>query len=403
MTKPELPALLFGGSPISALGFARSLARNGVTVYYVTDNKNEATFSRYLKECYVIPNIETDVKMQIDFLNKFQKMHPFSVVFPGSDIFCLNLACAKVKLENKVREGFHFLLAPEEIVETLANKRKFYHSISNCGIAHPPTYFSESLDDATRIGRELEYPVFVKPSISQVFAKVFGVKGFVAKSREELIKYYDLAMRHGIDVLIQEIIPGPNNQVFGINAYFDKKNNPRGLFVYRRIRGWPHVFGYGSLIESIPLSSMPDANTVVHYLHELGYHGLVDAEFKMDERDGNFKFLEVNPRVWVQNSFPTKCGINLDLMAYLDAIDNQAVHEGRYKNGIRWADSLSDFQSVIKMLRDGEISVSEWISSLHMIKDWAYSPLDDLVPWILDPLFRLRKYVQKKMPQNRTH
>lgn len=99
--------------------------------------------------------------------------------------------------------------------------------------------------------------------------------------------------------MIQEFIPGPASHEYGINAYFDEKNNPRGLLAYRRVRAFPHDFGYGSLIESVALSLIPETETGIKYLHELGYHGLADAEFKLDSRDGKFKFLEVNPRVWL--------------------------------------------------------------------------------------------------------
>jgi D-aspartate ligase len=287
------------------------------------------------------------------------------------------------------------VMPEKEIVETLTNKRRFYISLSGQKISFPHTYFPDNSEDVVRISREIDYPVFVKPTLSQVFQNMYNKKGFVAESREELIEDCRLAAKRNIDVLIQEIIPGPDSEVYGLNMYFDKKHDPLGLFGYRRIRGSPPCFGVGSLVESIPLSRIPEVKNVVDYLHGLGYYGLADVEFKRDPRDGKFKFLEVNPRLWLQDSFPPKCGINLNLMAYLDAIDAVPIHDKDYRVGVKWLCPSYDLPSAARMFMDRQLSFSEWIYSLRQIYDRAYSPADDFLPWILSPLSNLRGYAKR--------
>ena len=399
-SKQNASVLLFSSSAVTSLAFARSLARKGVDIYLITESRNEATYSKYFKQNFIIPDIETDSKKQIDFLLRFQKDHPFSVIFPGSDNFCLSLSAVEEKMDSGTRERFHFVMPKKRIAETLLNKRRFYQSLSGQGISYPHTYFPESIEDVKRIGHEVGYPVFVKPSFSQTFGKVFHMKGFVAKSKEELTQYWKLAGRHKMDVFLQEIILGSDNEIFGVNAYFDRKHSPRGLFAYRRIRAWPHGFAVGCLVESIPLSSMPRVKAVVDYLSNLGFHGLADAEFKRDPRDGQLKFLEVNPRLWVQSSLPAKCGINLDLMAYLDAIGVQKTSAGSYKSGAKWINPLYDLRSVMQSLRDRELPFSRLSCSLRGVRDFAFSPVDDLLSGILNPLFSLREYAQRRVARS---
>jgi predicted ATP-grasp superfamily ATP-dependent carboligase len=393
-----IPAILFGGDSINALGVLRNLGRNGVAVYYVADQKDEAVFSRYCKRSFVIPNIERDRKILMTFLTNFEKkIGSSAVIFSGSDMFCLGLS----SLENEMSRGYHVLLPKSDVVETLVNKRKFYQSLAEHDIPHPVTYFPESIDDIEAISKEAGYPVYVRPSISQVFSEIFRKKGFVARSREELLKYFTLATRYKIDVLVQEIVPGPATNMFGINGYFDKNGDPRGLFAYRRLREWPRGFGNGSLIESIPVCSLSSIKTsAVEYLHNLRYHGLMDAEFKRDSRDGQFKFLEVNARSWWQNSFPTKCGINLVFAAYLDALGEELDYDEDYVAGLRWSYFLNDTRSVIPMLKTGEITVGAWLSSLRMVDDWAYFSIDDLIPWILNSQYTLNKLVKVNVRRN---
>ncbi|MCJ7424822.1 hypothetical protein MUP01_11240 [Candidatus Bathyarchaeota archaeon] len=398
MKRFPFPAILFGGDSVNALGVLRNLGRNGVAVYYVTDRKTEAVFSRYCKRSFVIPNIERDRKILMTFLTNFEKkIGSSAVIFSGSDMFCLGLS----SLENEMSRGYHVLLPKSDVVETLVNKRKFYRSLDKYAISHPATYFPESIDDIEAISKETGYPVYVRPSISQVFSEIFRKKGFIARSREELFKYFTLAARYKIDVLVQEIVPGPATSIFGICGYFDKNGDPCGLFAYRRLREWPRGFGNNSLIESIPVCSLPSIKTcTLEYLHDLRYHGLMEAEFKKDSRDGQFKFLEVNARSWWQNSFPTKCGINLVFAAYLDAIGEKPDLNEDYAAGLRWSYFLTDTRSVIPLLKTGEITVGAWLSSLRMVDDWAYFSIDDLIPWILNSQYTLNKLVKVNVRRN---
>lgn len=84
MSKSEVLAVLFGGSSFLAMGLARSLARNGVVVYYLTSMKSEAAFSRYFKQCFIVPDLETNLEKQADFLVGLLNRCGLAAVFPGA-------------------------------------------------------------------------------------------------------------------------------------------------------------------------------------------------------------------------------------------------------------------------------------------------------------------------------
>jgi len=390
--------VLFGGGSITSLGFMRNLGRNGVPTFYVGERRCEAIFSRYCKRYFLVPEIEHNIEVLKRFLKKLEKQSESNaIIFPGSDLFCLSLS----ELES---ENYHVLLPNKEIVDTLINKKRFYQSLAKRNMPHPTTHFPKNPDDVENMRKKVSYPVYIRPSISQVFDERFHQKGFVAKSEEEMARYYKLALRHNVEVMVQEIIPGPATNLFGVNGYFDKESNPHGLFVYRRLREWPHKFGNNSLIESVSTPSTSSLKDVVtDYLRNLRYHGLIDAEFKKDPRDGVFKLLEINARCWWQNSFPTKCGINLVFMAYLDAISEKMDYTENYDVGLKWLYFLSDFRSSIKMLRNKETTVREWISSFRGVKDHAFFSLDDPLPWTIQPLFILDSFRARRAPEECRH
>jgi len=383
-------AVLFGGDSITALGFMRNLGRNGVPTFYVGEKRCEAIFSRYCKRYFLVPEIEHNIEVLERFLKKLEKqLKNYAVIFPGSDLFCLGLS--EVGSEN-----YHVLLANKETVETLVNKKRFYQSLAKRNIPHPTTYFPQNPDDIENMRKKVSYPVYIRPSISQIFVERFHEKGFLAKSEEEMIGYYKLASRHNVEVMVQEIILGPAANLFGVNGYFDKESNPHGLFAYRRLREWPHKFGNNTLIESVSTPSTSSIKDVVtDYLRDLRYHGLIDAEFKKDPRDGVFKLLEINARCWWQNSFPTKCGINLVFMAYLDAISEKMDYTENYAIGVKWLYFFNDFRSSIKMIRDKETTFHEWLSSFRGTKDYAFFSPDDPLPWTIQPLFILDSFRRK--------
>lgn len=396
MKKYKNVAIVLGGG-INGLGIVRNLGRNGVDVYCVSDKVDEAMYSRYCTRHFVFPHIQENKTILKSFLNRIQKgLADFAIVFPTTDLFSLHLS----QMSEDLEDNYHVLLPKPETVETLVNKRKFYHSISNHRLPHPATFFPESVKDAIEIGKTLKYPIFMKPSISQIFGRRYGKKGFMAYSANELIRYYRQVSKYQIDLVFQEVIPGSADRMYGIAGYFDKSCHPKALFGYHKLRSWPPMFGIGSLIESIALPEIAEIKGIAEsYLHHIGYCGIMDAEFKRDPRDGVFKFIEINARSWVQNSLPTKCGINIILKAYLDSIGESVRYSEDYETGVKWINSLDDLRSSI---RTSHVGLRDKLITLKGIRDCAFFSIDDIVPWIASKILlstKLLKSIHKK-PKN---
>jgi len=390
------PAILFGPDSITGLGLTRNLGKNGVKVYCVAEQKNEIAFSRYCKRFFVVPRVERDKEILRAFLSKIGRELQYpAVLFPGSDLFCISLSRLRDE-HGSESSGKYIFFRNTEAAETLVNKNKFYRSLDKYKVPHPITYFPETCQDIENISKKVQYPTYLRPSISQTFGGRFKKKGFVARSQDELIECYMLASRYNMDVMVQEIIPGPATNMFGINGYFNKMSEPQAFFAYRRVREWPHGFGNSSLMESIPISDVLCMKEIIEsYLRKLRYHGIFDAEFKRDERDASFKLLEINARSWWENSFPTKCGINLILMAYLDSIGERIDYTDTYRIGVKWLFFFNDLLSSMKMLHEKQMSISEWLSSFKKIEDYAFFSADDPLPWIVSSLFISRNYTQE--------
>jgi predicted ATP-grasp superfamily ATP-dependent carboligase len=120
-------------------------------------------------------------------------------------------------------------------------------------------------------------------------------------------------------------------------------------------------------------------------IQKIGFYGIVDAEFKRDPRDGLYKFIEVNPRVWMQNSFPSRYGCNLPYMAYLDAVKRPLPENPFFlpDDTVRWVYFLEDIQSVRAQIRNRSIRLRSILPAYSLRNDHALYAWDDPLPFFI--------------------
>ena len=395
MGQYEIPAIVIGGG-VNGLGVTRNLGRNGVDVYCLVDERDEGVYSRYCKEYFVLPGVGLDFQQLKIFLTKFERrLDGKAVLFPTSDISVLNVCSLIGEMDN-----FLASISSKEVLETLVQKRKFYNSLLTKGVPHPVTFFPDTSEKLKSINEKVKFPVFVKPSMSQIFSRKFGKKGFVANSKVELIHYLRLMKKLKIDVMLQEIIPGLATNHYFIDGYLDKNSKPMGLFARRRLRMWPLSFGNSTVCASVPISEVKELKeTIVKYLSSIGFRGIFSAEFKKDPRDSLGKLLEVNARSWWYNSFPSTCGINLIFMAYLEAIGKNVESVENYELDKNLIYFTEDLKCALALFLQRNLSFREWFSPMIGKKDWAIFSRDDLKPFVMNVLGVARAWRKGVLPK----
>jgi predicted ATP-grasp superfamily ATP-dependent carboligase len=394
MRRFKTPVIVLGGG-LTGLGVARTLGRHGIDVYLVVDQKDPAVFSKYCKKSFTVYEFRRNQKVLKNFLVKIGRhLSRRAVVYPTSDLDALNLS----KLKYDLLDDYHFVVGNEEPVRTLVDKCLFYKALDRSGISHPETRFPENLEDAKRIGTEISYPVFIKPSISQLFNQVFNAgKGFVANSSKELTDYYRLVAKQGIKVMFQEIVLGSPTNSYQLEGYYNGDCRPTVLFARQRLRIWPPDFGNTTLCISIPLKTLTkEKNMVNKFIRTISYQGLASAEFKKDSRDGTMKFLEINARAWWHFWLSTECGADIIFSSYLDAIGEKTELIRNYETGVKSIYLLADLGTSAKMFLNGDLSFPDWLSSLLGKKVFAFLQKEDLSPFIMDFVIRTLPLLKQK-------
>jgi len=358
------------------LGIIRSLGKKKIPLFVLSPmSKPVCSFSKYYHGA-LCPHPKHDEKKYIDFLLRFgEKLNTKGVLLPVGDIEVSVILRNKTKLEKY----YKFYSSDFDLVEKFLNKRLFYKTIEKHGIPRPKTYILNNESDAEEISKRIEYPCILKPVYSDYFRSDFRIKLFKVDSKEDLIKNYKTAAERGHEVVAQEIIPGGVRYHYGCDAYYDKNQQPNGIFMYRRIREWPHSFGNGCVIESVQVPELEKITTEL--VKKVGYQGIIDAEFKKDPRDNKFKIIEINPRCWMQNSFPTRCGINFPYMAYMDAIGKDFEKQVYNGKRVKWLYMPEDILSSIRSIRKKEFSINDWIKSFKGEREFAIFSWDDPLPF----------------------
>jgi predicted ATP-grasp superfamily ATP-dependent carboligase len=126
------------------------------------------------------------------------------------------------------------------------------------------------------------------------------------------------------------------------------------------------------------------------FFKESHYRGVGSAEFKLDERDGKLKLIELNPRYWQQNALATACGMNFPLVDYLEATGQGPKIQQEHVAGIKWVNRYMDLDSFLIYRKEGALTFSAWRKTLKGKKVYSDFSWADPVPGLYEIGFGLK-------------
>lgn len=382
----------------TGLGIARSLGRKGITVYGFDFKKDVGFYSRYTKS-RICPHPLKQQEEFIEFLIEFaKKCNKKPALFIASDNFLLSVS----RNREKLKFYYLFNLPDDKIIESIFDKYEQYKLAKNAGIPVPKTIYPESKNDLDKVQNSLRFPVFIKAKDVNFWRnKISGtLKGFIAKNKDELITIFDELFDKDVRAIAQEIIKGPDTNHYKICSYISISGEFKLNFTLQKIRQNPIHFGVGAVVKSVHYSELVEIGKKL--FSTINYCGVGSAEFKIDERDGKLKLIELNPRYWQQNSLADKCGMNFPLINYLDLTGQNPEPISDFEENIKWVNIYMDFDSFLKYKKEGSITFWEWLKSLKGEKILSDYALDDVVPGFYEigfgkKLLNFSKYLLKHL------
>ncbi len=402
MTSTDHPAIVLGLSP-TGLSVARSLAPRGVTVYGVDELRLEiGHFSRWVKHddriAYLPPGEE--LLQGLRALGAEQRKKP--VLFIGGDSYIDFVAHNREALED-------LYILPEsmrkEVNSIFLNKRTFYERCVELGVPTPRTFFPTDEAGAESAAAALRYPAIVKPSLGHLFrSKLNGQKLVTVNNGKELVRWWKQFQEWGGDSILQEEIVGPEGNIYVGAVYMDRNLECRSLFTAQKTRQYPPQYGSASYIEASWSQEIADLS--IELLEDLGYQGVCGTEYKWDERDQEYKLIEVNCRPTLWYALSRAAGVDVVWDAYCDLIgETNPTHIAVQNDRMRWQLLVRDIISAIHFLRKGELSGREFFRTVvnPFRKEYAVLSSRDPMIWLAYPVNTIFKYLDNFHSKRERH
>jgi predicted ATP-grasp superfamily ATP-dependent carboligase len=311
---------------VNGLAAVRSLGRAGVRVLAVDHRPSALGFRSRYGEPTVCPDARTNEPAFVDFFRGLGA----AVVFPTHDLELNVLARHLPELS---------LLAPFpawDVLERVQSKRAQLDQAVAVGVSVPRTHYPESADEARAAAADVGYPLLVKPQHPVGFKQRFRRQAFRCESDRELDQAYENAREFG--AMVQELVPGGDDTLYTVGSYIARDGRTLGVFSGRKLRQTPRGVGTCRVGEAVRVEEAVDA--ALRLLKAFGYFGLSQVEFKRDPRDGSFKLMEINPRLWQWHGLATACGVDLPRIAYADLVGEPPPAAEMTGFGKRWAITL---------------------------------------------------------------
>ena len=364
---------------LGALSIMRSLGSQGIVTHGVdADTHSPGMTSRYCRRKYHHDLDESQPEKLLERLLEIGKeIGRSSLLIATSDETAVFVA--------QYREALgEFYLYPKnspDIIQQLMSKKGMYDLACRHNVPTPHTQFPQNIDDVTRYAEGASFPIMLKAIFGNRLQQRTGKKMVLVRTVEELLHNYKLLEDpDDPNLMLQECIPGGDDEVYIFNGYFDANSECLAPFTGHKIRQFPIHVGCASL--GICKWNEDVARLTMDFMKTIGYRGILDIGYRLDPRDGKYKVLDINPRIGQAfRMFVAEDGLDVVRDMYLD-LTGQARQAVVPREGRRWMIEDFDIISTYDYFREGSLTVGEWLRSFKRLEEGLWFSWKDPWPFI---------------------
>ncbi|MHA1179590.1 MAG: carboxylate--amine ligase, partial [Alphaproteobacteria bacterium] len=367
----------------------RNLGRHGIKVRISGTSASWGLYSRYCHEALPVPAGRSAADYWKELLiDNLPERVKGSIVIPCND------EAIEFMLENHSAILANFIIDDirPEIHRKLLDKKATLELARSVDVPAPNFWTVNTIEDVRAIAGEVTFPLMVKPIHSHKFNREFGRKLFIIEnSFDELVEKAALSLDRGHEIMVVEMIPGPDALLTSYFTYLDSDDRHLFHFTKRVPRRYPVNRGGGCYHETKWLPETAELGR--RFFTGIGFRGMGNIEFKRDTRDGKLKVIEVNTRFTAVHELIIRAGLPIDLMVYCRLSGQRVPRRQTFADGRRMWYPLHDFLAFRELNRRGELGFGAWLASvarLHLV--FPTFSLRDPWPFLVSTAFLFKRF-----------
>jgi predicted ATP-grasp superfamily ATP-dependent carboligase len=307
-----IPETLLADNVLAAI---RSLGRVGYYVTVATPDDSRGwrwvakLRSRFVESAVFIQSPHVSPSGFVQDLLELVANQEFDVLLPFSHSSVLPISYNKELLSQHV----HIPIAEYPILRRAHDKLETIRLAQGLDVPTPVTFHPKSRADLFALKEYLPFPCLVKARQGCGVGKTIRF----AKNFEELVAGYDVINDQPSTPpvndyslpIIQEYVPGQIHDALFLYANGECK----AALTQERVITYPVQGGPGAVNQTTHDPLLRELGQ--RLLDALGWHGPTQVEFRLDPRDGQYKLLEINPKLWGTLPLSLVAGIDFSRMA----------------------------------------------------------------------------------------
>lgn len=353
----QIPVLAIG-----ELGLVHCLGTAGIPVYTASEKeKNIASYSRYSKDHLIFSSYESQ-----DFINE---LNEFGELLENRAVIMCHDDRAMLTISNhrsQLREHFLFQLPKAEMVEKILDKLAFFRLCEQYDLPAPASLEISSPGGLSAVQSKIKAPYIIKPPYrhywyGERFKEEVGQyrKAFICQTFDELELMYGKIARINPSVLIQEYVVGDDRQMYDINLLVTEDGTIKSKVIAQKLRVYPPKAGWGSYVRTVFDDQMMDVCQDI--IEKLGLVGMVNIQFKKDERSGKPKLIEIHTRTSIFDVLGAAAGQNVPAKYYQELTSPAVEPLTDYKEDVTYINLARDLRLLIRHRKEYDLSLWEWV------------------------------------------
>lgn len=389
--KNNTTAVLILNCKLGALAIMRSLGSLGIHLYGVeADPKSAALKSKYCQGKFIKEHDGRPSENYLDYvLGIGKELEEKAILIPTSD----ELSVFVAEYSHELSKYFIFPKNDPLLVKMLMSKEGMYELARRYSVPTAFTVFPRNFDDVLEYSKDARFPIMLKGIYGNRLQARSGKKMVIVRSGDELIENYkQLEDPDSPNLMIQEYIPGGDDQIYIFNGYFNEESECLAAFTGHKIRQYPVHVGCASL--GVCTWNQKIADITIKFMKDIGYRGILDIGYRWDPRDGLYKVLDINPRVGQAfRLFLAEDGMDVVRTLYLD-LTGQQVKPVLPREGRKWVIENYDLESSLDYYREGTLTFRQWVYSFKGLEEGAWFNWKDPIPFLMMSLGLFRRAIR---------